>query len=115
MPCFNRRQAYQSHSGAKLTWHYLDVCSNEKDAIKSFGISIPCGSCIGCRVDYGEMWAFRMHCERQMHALNCFITLTYDDEHLPAHSNTKLCLISFPLGNFVFEPPRFASLTYVFS
>ena len=86
MPCFNRRQAFQKHSGAPVTWHYLDVASTKEHAIKSFGISIPCHSCIGCRVDYGEMWAFRMHCERQMHSLNCFITLTYDDSHLPDHS-----------------------------
>lgn len=45
-------------------------------------IQIPCGKCIGCRMDYSRSWADRM----TYHAIgkeNCsyFITLTYDDLH----------------------------------
>lgn len=46
-------------------------------------ISLPCGQCIGCRLEKSRQWAARMVHEAQMHDWNCFITLTYDDEHLP--------------------------------
>lgn len=44
---------------------------------------IPCGQCIGCRMDYSRMWADRCMLEAQQYEHNAFITLTYADEHLP--------------------------------
>ena len=46
-------------------------------------LKLPCGNCIGCRRDRSGDWAMRCLHEAQMHPQNCFITLTYDDEHLP--------------------------------
>ncbi|AXL14729.1 replication initiator protein [Microviridae sp.] len=45
---------------------------------------LPCSQCIGCRLDYSIQWAARCMHENQMHDNSCFITLTYDEEHLPA-------------------------------
>lgn len=47
-------------------------------------IAIPCGQCIGCRLDYAKRWADRCLAESLCHDSNYFLTLTYDDEHLPA-------------------------------
>ena len=44
---------------------------------------IPCRQCIGCRLDKSREWALRCVHEAQMCESNSFITLTYDDEHLP--------------------------------
>lgn len=44
---------------------------------------IPCGQCIGCRLDYSRRWADRMCIEALEHDQNWFLTLTYDQEHLP--------------------------------
>jgi hypothetical protein len=44
---------------------------------------VPCGQCIGCRLEYSRQWAVRCMHERQMHAQSCFVTLTYAPEHLP--------------------------------
>ena len=44
---------------------------------------IPCGQCIGCRLERSSAWALRCMHEAQQHKENCFITLTYDPEHLP--------------------------------
>lgn len=44
---------------------------------------IPCGQCIGCRLDYSKMWATRCMCEANQWTDNWFITLTYDEENLP--------------------------------
>lgn len=46
-------------------------------------VKIPCGQCIGCRLERSRQWAIRCVHESQLHDKNCFITLTYDDENLP--------------------------------
>lgn len=46
-------------------------------------LSLPCGNCIGCKLERARQWAVRIMHEAKMHASNSFITLTYDDEHLP--------------------------------
>lgn len=46
-------------------------------------ITLACGQCTGCRLERSRQWAIRCMHEAQMHKYNSFITLTYDDEHLP--------------------------------
>ena len=48
-------------------------------------LEVPCGYCIGCRIDRSRDWAVRCTHEAQMHESNCFVTLTYDDDHLPTN------------------------------
>ena len=45
--------------------------------------TIPCGRCIGCRLQRSKSWADRAVLELPYHDSNLFITLTYDDDHLP--------------------------------
>lgn len=52
------------------------------DLITDF-IEIPCGQCIGCRLDYSRQWADRCMLELQDHKSSYFVTLTYDDDHVP--------------------------------
>lgn len=56
----------------------------ENNIYKSRFIQIPCGRCIGCRMDYARSWADRLtyHVMTQPKDVNWFITLTYDDEYL---------------------------------
>lgn len=51
--------------------------------IGAFTIRIPCGKCIGCRLDYSRMWAIRSVHESAMHSNNTFVTLTFNDSYLP--------------------------------
>lgn len=44
---------------------------------------LPCGKCEACRRNYAEQWAVRCTLEASEHLYNYFITLTYDDAHLP--------------------------------
>ena len=53
-----------------------------KSVVKDF-IEIPCGNCIGCRIAYSKQWADRCMLESQYHDENYFLTLTYDDDHVP--------------------------------
>lgn len=47
-------------------------------------INLPCGQCIGCRIEKRESWTTRLCAEAKMHERTIFLTLTYDNEHLPA-------------------------------
>lgn len=42
----------------------------------------PCGTCIGCRLDYSRRWADRMTLELDHTKKGIFVTLTYDDNHI---------------------------------
>lgn len=44
---------------------------------------IPCGQCMGCRLDRAGDWATRIAHEAQLHQANSFLTLTYSEQHLP--------------------------------
>lgn len=48
---------------------------------------LPCGKCIGCKLDKSREWANRCVLELNPDEENWFITLTYDDEHLPYSHN----------------------------
>ena len=52
-------------------------------------VSIPCGKCVGCRLNYSKGWAQRCLHEAQLHDDNCFITLTYSDENLPDNRSLR--------------------------
>lgn len=71
-------------------------------------IQVPCGQCIGCRIDRSRQWANRCMLELQYHDSAYFVTLTYDDFHVPksyypdpatgeAHTSFTLCKRDFQL------------------
>lgn len=43
---------------------------------------IPCGKCVGCRMEYSRQWANRCMLELEYHDSAYFVTLTYDDYHV---------------------------------
>jgi len=77
MPCYYPLRAYQCSDG-----HIVFYESKRHDTVKT--LSLPCGQCIGCRLERSRQWAIRCMHEAQMHTQNCFITLTYNDAHLPS-------------------------------
>ena len=44
-------------------------------------VVIPCGHCIGCRLDYSRAWADRMMLELETAGSGLFVTLTYNNEN----------------------------------
>ena len=44
---------------------------------------LPCGHCLACKLTRRKEWAIRCSMEAKYHPLNCFVTLTYDDDHCP--------------------------------
>lgn len=66
--------------------------SGTKSLIEGMLYRLPCGVCLGCRIDRAEGWAIRSHHEAQMHRDigSSFVTLTYADEHLPPENSVSL-------------------------
>lgn len=53
------------------------------------GISVPCGSCMACRINRTSDWSTRVMCELSYYDRSSFITLTFDDEHFGHPSLSK--------------------------
>ena len=49
----------------------------------------PCGKCINCRINKARVWTNRLLLEQISMPVSCFVTLTYDDEHMPEGMNLK--------------------------
>lgn len=47
------------------------------------GVAFGCGQCLPCRVKRQRQWAHRIELEAIKSRDNSFVTLTYDDDHLP--------------------------------
>lgn len=76
MACYHPIPA--SHEGQSVTlW----------PPVGESNIALPCGKCIGCRTDRATQWANRCTHEAGLHQHNSFITLTYDDTHLPTDAH----------------------------
>ncbi len=50
-------------------------------------LELNCNNCLSCRLRKAKEWALRCWHESQMHDTNCFVTLTYDDKHIPDYHN----------------------------
>lgn len=56
-------------------------------------VSLPCGKCLGCRMEYARQWAVRCEHELKLWESNCFVTLTYDEKCVP-HTDSGLQTLS---------------------
>lgn len=82
MPCYSPLEAYralQANPSGKFP-----LVFKPDGAYQPQRLQVPCGKCIGCRLERSRQWALRCVHEAQLHEENCFLTLTYDDEHLPS-------------------------------
>lgn len=48
---------------------------------------VPCGKCINCKKRRSRHWVFRLDQEARRSSSVSFLTLTYDDQHLPISKN----------------------------
>lgn len=75
MPCYRPLKGFKAVGGG-ITW-------SPRQGYVDQPMEVPCGQCIGCRLERSRQWAVRIMHEASMHEDNVFVTLTYDDEHLP--------------------------------
>lgn len=80
MPCYSLLHAYegkvQSNGKIATVW-------KRRDSPEEVKRDLPCFQCIGCRLERSRQWAMRCMDEASLYDKNCFLTLTYDDDHLP--------------------------------
>jgi len=89
MPCYHPISAFRSKFTNADTGK-RNIVFNPREALAESELQIPCGQCIGCRLERSRNWAVRCVHEAQMHEHNCFITLTYAPEHLPKDGSLQL-------------------------
>jgi hypothetical protein len=63
--------------------HFIVFTASESDGRPPFKVG--CQQCTNCRISKGSDWAIRLSQEAKFHIESSFITLTYDDLHLPEH------------------------------
>lgn len=73
MACFHPLAAWQLDTG--------DIVFSARGSVKR-ELNLPCGQCVGCRLEKSRQWATRCVHESKLHKKNCFVTLTYDEEHV---------------------------------
>lgn len=88
MPCYRPRKGYRSRtvnpSGKR------SIVFNTREGFHDLPVDISCGQCIGCRLKRSAEWAVRIHHEASLHQENCYLTLTYDDDHLPENGSLQV-------------------------
>lgn len=88
MTCYTPVVAYRSKdinsSGKRSLVFSKDMAVDDRE------VRIPCRSCEGCIIERSKQWATRCLHESSMHKVNSYITLTYDDDNLPANCSLNL-------------------------
>lgn len=67
---------------------YETALNNPRSDFKP--ILLPCGKCLSCKMRKAKDWSIRAVHEAQLHDENCFVTLTYDDDHLPKDMSVSI-------------------------
>jgi hypothetical protein len=80
MPCYHPLPGWFSRtvnaSGKR------SIVFNVRDGASDLKTEIPCGRCLGCRLERSRQWALRCMHESKLHEDNAFVTFTYDDDQL---------------------------------
>lgn len=76
---------------ARGTWRpvYDSFISATAGDVSRRYIEVPCGQCVECRLEHAREWSIRCMLEAKEHSDNCFLTLTYDDEHIKTCSGVN--------------------------
>ena len=81
MVCYFPLQGYRAKSVNESGKR--SVVFSRKAGFIDLPVVLPCGRCVGCRLERSRQWAIRCVHEASLYSDNCFITLTYSDDHLP--------------------------------
>lgn len=57
------------------------MCSKPyREGVMEYG----CGQCLPCRINRRRLWTGRLMLEAHLHEVSAFVTLTYDEDHVPS-------------------------------
>lgn len=95
MPCYHPIKGYRNKkpnpSGK------FGFTNNPQKGNSAFPMTVPCGYCIGCRLEKSRQWAMRCIHEASLHKKNCWITLTFNEEALEKRKTNSLRKRDFQL------------------
>lgn len=77
MGCYKPLKAFRSRRGPSSNGAW-PIVFDTKNGYAHLTMDVPCGQCMGCRIDKAQQWAMRCVHESKQHEKNCFITLTYE-------------------------------------
>lgn len=87
MPCYGPLTAYYSKdlnpSGKR------SLIFDKQKSHSGIPVQVPCGQCVGCRLERSRIWAIRCIHEKRLHSESAFLTLTYSDENIPADGGLR--------------------------
>lgn len=84
MPCYSPLKAYK---GKSTETDKIAITFRRSSSWRGEEIKLPCSQCVGCRLERSRQWAVRCMHEASLYDDNSFITLTYDDDHLPKNGS----------------------------
>lgn len=89
MPCYRPIRAW--HSRTLNPSGKRSIVFKQSEAYDPINhIDLPCGQCVGCRLERSRQWAIRCVHEAQLYDDNVFVTLTYNDENLPKDGSVNV-------------------------
>ncbi len=103
MPCFSPLHGYRSKS--KTDKGLRAIVFDKNTGYADQPVTLSCGRCRGCRLRHSEEWAIRLHCEASLYDKNCFLTLTYDEAHLPDNQSITVREYQLFMKKFRKETP----------
>lgn len=83
MTCFRPLEGFKRRDNGGIGWKLNEVWSD-------IPMTAPCGKCVGCVNTKKRDWAVRMQHEAQMHEQAYFVTMTYNDDHVPNWGTLKM-------------------------
>lgn len=87
MPCYFPLHAWKAKS---RDTQKISIVFSRPQSWRGEELRLPCGQCIGCRLEKARQWAVRCMHEASLYDKNCFLTLTYDQKHLPPDGSLHL-------------------------
>lgn len=84
MPCFHPLSAYQRVTPGPNGKREIIFSETVARTVPTTPLTLPCGRCVGCRLDRAKGWALRCAHEATLWPCSSFLTLTYAPEHLPS-------------------------------
>ena len=93
MQCYTPLKAQRCRSADGL--YYISFKDFNPESIQD--LKLPCGRCMGCRLERSRQWATRCMHEAQLHNQNTFITLTFNEEKI----NNNYTLVKSDFQNFI--------------
>lgn len=95
MVCYYPLTAWRSREGRNKATGKWPLTFKSNEGYKDLEVQVPCGQCIGCRLERSRQWAMRCVQEASLYENNCFITLTFADEYLSDSSLHKEDYVKF--------------------